>query len=71
MANIGAWKGVYDPMNLDSADRKVRAPPVHGILAFLLWRAAYWTRQTSIKNKLLIPLYWFKSMVFGRDISRF
>ena len=71
MANIGALKGVYDPMNMGSADKNVHAPPVHGILAFLLWRAAYWTRQTSIKNKILIPMYWLKTMVFGRDISRF
>lgn len=46
-------------------------PPVTGLLAFLLWRAAYWTKQVSLVNKLLIPMYWFKSMVFGRDISRF
>jgi hypothetical protein len=25
----------------------------------------------SVTNKLLIPMYWFKSMIFGRDISRF
>lgn len=42
-----------------------------GVLAFLLWRAAYWTKQVSIVNKIMIPMYWFKSMLFGRDISRF
>lgn len=46
-------------------------PPVTGVLAFLLWRAAYWTKQVSIVNKIMIPMYWFKSMLFGRDISRF
>jgi len=44
---------------------------VKGVLAFLLWRAAYWTKQVSTVNKLMIPMYWFKSMIFGRDISRF
>lgn len=42
-----------------------------GFLAFLLWRAAYWTKQVSWVNRMLIPMYWFKSMLFGRDISRF
>jgi NADH dehydrogenase FAD-containing subunit len=42
-----------------------------GFLAFLLWRAAYWTEQVSIVNKILIPMYWFKAFLFGRDISRF
>ena len=46
-------------------------PPIKGFLAFALWRAAYWTKQVSIINKMLIPMYWFKSAVFGRDISRF
>jgi NADH dehydrogenase len=36
-----------------------------------MWNAAYITKLVSIKNKLMIPMYWFKSFVFGRDISRF
>lgn len=47
------------------------APSVSGFTAFALWRSAYWTKQVSIVNKILIPMYWFKSAVFGRDISRF
>ena len=27
--------------------------------------------QVSFTNKLLIPMYWFKSFWFGRDISKF
>ena len=27
--------------------------------------------QVSLTNKLLIPMYWFKSFWFGRDISKF
>jgi NADH dehydrogenase FAD-containing subunit len=46
-------------------------PPVKGFLAFALWRAAYWTKQVSMVNKMLIPMYWFKSWMFGRDISKF
>ncbi len=46
-------------------------PPVKGFLAFALWRAAYWTKQVSLVNKMLIPMYWFKCVLFGRDISKF
>jgi len=46
-------------------------PKVKGLLAFMLWRAAYWTKQVSLQNKMLILMYWFKSAVFGRDVSRF
>lgn len=42
-----------------------------GFLAFLLWRSAYWTKQVSIQNKVLIPMYWFKTALFGRDVSSF
>jgi len=44
---------------------------VKGFLAFLLWRAAYWTKQVSVVNKILIPLYWIKSWAIGRDVSSF
>ena len=44
---------------------------VSGKLAFLVWRGAYWGKQVSRQNKLLIPMHWFKAWVFGRDISRF
>eukprot|EP01032_Pedospumella_encystans_P012913 gene12913-14903_t len=67
MAFVGGWKGVVDTSNLDGAEGK----PVKGFLAFLLWRAAYWTKQVSVVNKILIPMYWFKSWVFGRDVSSF
>ena len=71
MMSVGAWKGVYDGHNVGSDRLHVDAPPLQGFLAFALWRAAYWTRQVSATNKLLILMYWFKSAVFGRDVSRF
>lgn len=42
-----------------------------GFLSWLFWNAAYITKLVSIKNKIMIPMYWFKSFVFGRDIARF
>lgn len=70
MASVGEWKGVFDSPSF-SADDTSHGTPVQGLLAFLLWRSAYWTKQVSVVNKLLIPMYWFKTMLFGRDISRF
>lgn len=61
MAQLGTWKAVVD---LDGST-------VSGFAAFLAWRSAYWGYQVSVTNKILIPMYWFKSYWFGRDISKF
>jgi NADH:ubiquinone reductase (non-electrogenic) len=42
-----------------------------GFGAFVLWRLAYWTTAVSWRNKLLIPMFWFKTFWLGRDLSRF
>lgn len=42
-----------------------------GYGAWLFWRSAYFTRLLSIRNKILVPMYWFKAFIFGRDISTF
>jgi len=71
MASVGEWKGVFDSPSFGAEEEGAHGPPVQGLLAFLLWRSAYWTKQVSLVNKILIPMYWFKTMLFGRDISRF
>ena len=38
---------------------------------FESWRGAYLSKQVSVTNMILIPMYWFKALLFGRDISRF
>jgi len=43
----------------------------YGFFAWFLWRSAYLTRLFSFKNMILVPMYWFKTFVFGRDISSF
>jgi NADH:ubiquinone reductase (non-electrogenic) len=42
-----------------------------GFVTWLFWRSAYLTRLVSLKNKLLVLFDWFKTFIFGRDISRF
>ena len=67
MASLGTFKAVVElgPNVPESASK------LKGFIAFLLWRSAYWSMSVSITNKILIPMFWFKSYFFGRDISKF
>ncbi|MBI4546671.1 MAG: FAD-dependent oxidoreductase [Ignavibacteriae bacterium] len=42
-----------------------------GFATWLFWRSVYLTRLVSFKNKILVVLDWMKTLIFGRDISRF
>ena len=42
-----------------------------GFKAFLFWRSVYLTKLVSLKNKILVLFDWFKTFVFGRDVSNF
>jgi NADH:ubiquinone reductase (non-electrogenic) len=42
-----------------------------GFSTWLFWRSAYITKLVSLKNKMLVLFDWFKTFIFGRDISRF
>lgn len=42
-----------------------------GFLTFLFWRSVYLTRLVSWKNKILVVFDWMKTLIFGRDLSRF
>jgi NADH dehydrogenase FAD-containing subunit len=66
-------KGIYDGSSFGEPgmDNNPKVPKITGLMALLMWRFAYWGRQTSFVNKMLIPMHWFKSFIFGRDISRF
>lgn len=67
MASLGEMKGVYDGTHVGEPGTFTAAvPKITGLMALLLWRFAYWGRQTSIVNKILIPMHWFKSFIFGR-----
>ncbi|KAM4060180.1 pyridine nucleotide-disulfide oxidoreductase [Hirsutella rhossiliensis] len=61
MAYLGSWRAIHQ----SSADE------LKGWAAWMLWRTAYLTRSMSVRNKLLIPVYWLATWIFGRDISRF
>lgn len=79
MAFMGEWKGIYDGSSAgplrdpnEPAPKGFPVPPaLKGFSALFLWRFAYWGRQTSLANKFLIPMHWFKTMIFGRDTSNY
>eukprot|EP00466_Bigelowiella_natans_P015654 jgi/Bigna1/34172/e_gw1.4.200.1 len=72
MAQLGLFKGVLDLSNVGPDKGEVHGgPTITGFAAWLTWRSAYWGKQVSLRNKILIPMHWFKSFVFGRDICRF
>ncbi|KAJ7220440.1 NDE1, mitochondrial external NADH dehydrogenase [Mycena haematopus] len=69
LAYIGDWKAIYDNSGKDNIISKES-----GRVAWLLWRSAYFTMTLSWRYfyaRILVPMYWFVSWIFGRDITRF
>lgn len=61
MTYLGSWRAIHQ----SDADN------LRGWAAWVLWRTAYLTRSMSVRNKIMIPVYWVITWIFGRDISRF
>ncbi|KAI1738336.1 FAD/NAD(P)-binding domain-containing protein [Xylaria scruposa] len=61
MTYLGSWRAIHQ----SSADE------LTGRAAWFLWRTAYLTKSMTVRNKIMVPVYWFMSWLFGRDISRF
>jgi NADH dehydrogenase FAD-containing subunit len=68
MASMGFGGGIADFTKTGIGGKNAKAS---GWVAFVAWRGAYLTKQLSIANMILVPMFWFKSFLFGRDISRF
>ncbi|KAH7909184.1 FAD/NAD(P)-binding domain-containing protein [Hygrophoropsis aurantiaca] len=67
LAYLGDWKAIYDRSGAESGIKTKES----GRLAWLLWRSAYFTMTLSVRNKILVPTYWFLNWIFGRDLTRF
>ncbi|XP_065839056.1 uncharacterized protein [Oscarella lobularis] len=61
LAYVGGWEAVTDVPHIKFG----------GFHSWLLWRSAYLTRLGSWRLRLQVPVDWFKSFFYGRDISRF
>jgi NADH dehydrogenase len=58
---LGSWKAIHQS----------QADELKGWVAWVVWRGAYLTKSMSWRNKVLVPIYWVVSWLFGRGISRF
>ncbi|KFH67497.1 hypothetical protein MVEG_06229 [Podila verticillata NRRL 6337] len=65
MAYIGNWEAVVDMTKLNENAKE------SGKLAWIFWRSSYLTMSVSMRNKMIIPMYWMLTWVFGRDVSSF
>ncbi|KAG0337676.1 hypothetical protein BG004_007553 [Podila humilis] len=65
MAYIGNWEAVVDMTKINEKAKE------SGRLAWIFWRSSYLTMSVSVRNKMLIPMYWFMTWVSGRDVSSF
>ena len=61
LAYIGGYRALADMPKFKGS----------GFTTFLFWRSAYLTKLLSLKNKMLVLFDWFKTLVFGRDVSSF
>lgn len=68
MTSMGFGGGVTDLKNTALPSPKTT---MTGHASYFVWSSTYLTKQLSIQNMILIPMYWFKALIFGRDISRF
>ncbi len=42
-----------------------------GFVSYLLWVSTYAVKQVATRNRILVLFDWFKTKVFGRDVSQF
>mmetsp|Transcript_6458 Transcript_6458/g.19584 ORF Transcript_6458/g.19584 Transcript_6458/m.19584 type:complete len:463 (-) Transcript_6458:220-1608(-) len=69
LAYLGNYSGVA---SLVTKRNDNRAPlSMKGPVAWAIWRGAYLSKLGSWRNRLQVPLDWFKTLVFGRDSSKF
>ncbi|XP_038059705.1 probable NADH dehydrogenase [Patiria miniata] len=61
LAYVGNYKGLTNTPVLKN----------QGFYSWLLWRSAYLTRLGSWRLRMQVPIDWTKTLLFGRDISRF
>lgn len=61
LAYLGGKRALADLPSIEGA----------GFSAWLFWRSVYLTKLVSLRNKMLVVFDWFKTFVFGRDISWF
>ena len=54
LAYVGDWEAIFDRTRAAKGPKNKET----GRLAWLLWRSAYFTKTLSLRNKILVPVYW-------------
>ncbi|XP_064620775.1 probable NADH dehydrogenase [Lineus longissimus] len=54
-----------------SALTEVPKVKLRGFHSWLLWRSAYLTRLGSWRLRMQVPIDWLKTLLYGRDVSKF
>ncbi|CAC5413439.1 ndh1 [Mytilus coruscus] len=61
LAYIGKYQALTD----------VKQIKMQGFTSWIVWRSAYLTRLGSWRLRMQVPIDWLKTLMYGRDISRF
>ncbi|CAD6886879.1 unnamed protein product [Tilletia controversa] len=69
MASLGSGRAIVQLPPIPEGSKTER--DISGKPAWLAWRSAYTMMSLSWRNKVAVPLNWFMTAIFGRDISRF
>lgn len=64
-------KGMLAYIGRYSAITDLSSTKLSGFASWLIWRGAYLTNLVSWANKILVPMIWIKTFIFGRDVTRF
>ncbi|ORY69887.1 pyridine nucleotide-disulfide oxidoreductase-domain-containing protein [Pseudomassariella vexata] len=71
-AQVASQKATHLAKRLNQGDVDMsQTDDLKGWAAWVLWRTAYLTKSMSVRNKIMVPVYWAMSWLFGRDIARF
>eukprot|EP00928_Gymnodinium_smaydae_P053740 TRINITY_DN37667_c0_g1_i1.p1 TRINITY_DN37667_c0_g1~~TRINITY_DN37667_c0_g1_i1.p1 ORF type:complete len:480 (-),score=101.45 TRINITY_DN37667_c0_g1_i1:39-1385(-) len=63
MAYLGGFNSIMTGLPM--------APTIRGFIAFLGWRSVYWSLQLSLRNRFMLSTDWLRTLIFGRDLTRF
>jgi len=63
MAYVGSQNAIMS--NLPGMNR------ITGYTTFFGWRFTYWFLQLSLRNRYMLLTDWVRTLLFGRDLTRF
>lgn len=61
MAYLGSYEGLV----------QYKQTRLAGLRSWFIWRSAYLTKLGSWRLRMQVPIDWLKTMIVGRDVSRF